>query len=266
MARKAHSSKTRNVEMFRTAQQNLKNLQKFGSKRNFHQEAISLCPIRLKSNTQIESFLFPSSSLASLKFINLSQKSLHDQIKTYSSQLVGMDEQQRNQHHHDPSCIFCKIVLGQIPSFKVAETSTVLAFFDINPLSFGHTLIIPKYHGAKLHEIPDNYLSDILKVSKNIAIELGLKDYNLLQNNGRIAHQEIDHVHFHVIPKPTASDSEGLVIGWPCQKPDMESLVAKLSSWRMIVYVSEFATSSPSVDLRVKNAKLPAANVNETTR
>ncbi|KAH9473448.1 hypothetical protein MJO29_000530 [Puccinia striiformis f. sp. tritici] len=127
----------------------------------------------------------------------------------------------------DSDCIFCKIIKGSIPCFKIFENSTTLAFFDINPISSGHALVIPKYHGPKLHQMPDFAIQDILPTAKKIAIELGLTDYNILQNNGRIAHQEVDHVHFHIIPKPSATDSEGLVIGWPSKKADMETLGQK---------------------------------------
>ncbi|KAI9066000.1 HIT-like protein [Trametes sanguinea] len=122
------------------------------------------------------------------------------------------------------SCIFCKIIKGEIPSFKLIETDKVFSFLDIGPLSKGHALIIPKYHAEKLHEVPDEYFADVLPAAKKIALALGAENYNLLQNNGRIAHQEVDHVHFHVIPKPAASDSEGLVVGWPAKKPSMDEL------------------------------------------
>lgn len=106
------------------------------------------------------------------------------------------------------------------------ETKYTFSFLDIQPTAQGHALIIPKYHGAKLHNIPDEYLTDILPVTKKIAKALGLeKDdvgYNVLQNNGKIAHQEVDHVHFHLIPK---RDKEtGLIVGWPAQETDFEKL------------------------------------------
>lgn len=55
-------------------------------------------------------------------------------------------------------------------------------------------LIIPKHHGAKLHDIPDDQLTEILPVAARIARAVGCEDYNILQNNGRIAHQVVDHV------------------------------------------------------------------------
>ena len=112
-------------------------------------------------------------------------------------------------------CIFCKIVNGSLPSNKVYETKTVLAFLDIDPLARGHTLLIPKQHVERMHEIPEDVLSDILPIAKKIALALGIQDYNLLQNNGSIAHQVIKHVHFHIIPKPDTK--QGLVMEWDPQ-------------------------------------------------
>ncbi|THH11235.1 hypothetical protein EW146_g8119 [Bondarzewia mesenterica] len=115
-------------------------------------------------------------------------------------------------------------VTGDIPSFKLIETDLSYSFLDAGSLSRGHALIIPKYHAPKLHELPDEYLADALPIAKKIVKALGAENYNILQNNGRIAHQVVDHVHFHVIPKPSDSDAEGLVIGWPTQSPSKEEL------------------------------------------
>ncbi|KAL2799632.1 HIT-like protein [Aspergillus insuetus] len=122
------------------------------------------------------------------------------------------------------SCIFCKIIKGDIPSFKLFESDKVFAFLDIQPLSRGHALVIPKYHGEKLTDIPDDYLSEVLPVAKKIAQATNAGDYNILQNNGSIAHQVVPHVHFHMIPKP--NETEGLGIGWPTQETDMDKLKA----------------------------------------
>ncbi|CAH2352410.1 adenosine 5'-monophosphoramidase Hnt1p [[Candida] railenensis] len=128
------------------------------------------------------------------------------------------------------ACIFCKIIKGEIPSFKLIETKLTYSFLDIQPTAEAHCLVIPKYCGAKLHNIPDEYLADILPVVKKLTKALKLdvnntpsgEGYNVLQNNGRIAHQEVDHVHFHLIPK---KDTEsGLGVGWPAQPTDFEKL------------------------------------------
>lgn len=105
---------------------------------------------------------------------------------------------------------------------KLFESDLTLAFLDINPLSRGHALIIPKHHGAKLTDIPDPSLVEILPLAKKIAKATGAENYNILQNNGRLAHQEVDHVHFHVIPK--TSEKEGLGVGWPMKQGDKEEL------------------------------------------
>jgi len=126
------------------------------------------------------------------------------------------------------ACIFCKIIKGEIPSLKLIETKYTYSFLDIQPTADGHCLIIPKYHGAKLHNIPDEYLSDLLPVVKKLTKALGLSEndlptgdgYNVLQNNGRIAHQVVDHVHFHLIPK--VNEETGLQVGWPAQETDFD--------------------------------------------
>lgn len=120
-------------------------------------------------------------------------------------------------------------VIGEIPSFKLLETPLSYSFLDIQPTSKGHVLVIPKYHGAKLHNLPDEYLADILPVAKRLAIALNLDidspegdGYNILQNNGRIAHQVVNHVHFHLIPK--RDEKSGLIVGWPSEDADMTEL------------------------------------------
>ncbi|KAK0749812.1 HIT-like domain-containing protein [Schizothecium vesticola] len=120
------------------------------------------------------------------------------------------------------SCIFCKIVKGEIPSFKLFESDKTLAFLDVQPLSRGHALVIPKHHGEKLTDIPDEYLTELLPVAKKLAIATGAVEYNILQNNGKGAHQEIGHVHVHMIPKPRPE--QGLGIRWPTQPTEMDKL------------------------------------------
>jgi histidine triad (HIT) family protein len=97
----------------------------------------------------------------------------------------------------------------------VHEDEHTLAFLDIAPLAPGHTLVIPKQARAYLHELDDEYAAAIGRVLPRIARAVlaasGAEAYNILQNNGRGAHQAVFHVHFHVIPK---LDGKGLGIGW----------------------------------------------------
>ncbi|KAI9788636.1 MAG: Adenosine 5'-monophosphoramidase [Peltula sp. TS41687] len=120
------------------------------------------------------------------------------------------------------NCIFCRIIRGEIPSFKLFESDKVFAFLDIQPLSRGHSLIIPKHHGVKLTDIPDDQLQEVLPVAKRIAKAVGAENYNILQNNGRLAHQVVEHVHFHMIPKP--NEQEGLGISWPAMEMEKSKL------------------------------------------
>ncbi len=113
--------------------------------------------------------------------------------------------------------VFGKILRGEIPCHKVYEDEKVLAFLDINPLSHGHTLLIPKEAAVTLDELSDESAAALGRVlprlCRAVIAVTGVREYNVLENNGAGAHQAIGHVHFHIIPKPNAR--EGLGIGWP---------------------------------------------------
>ena len=112
-------------------------------------------------------------------------------------------------------CIFCKIIAGVIPSFKVYEDENVLAFLDIAPVNPGHTLIVPKKHFTNLEEIPEGELCKlaiaIKKIGKAVKDGLGVEGYNVMENNDPIAGQIVPHLHFHVIPRRSG---DGLKL-WP---------------------------------------------------
>ncbi len=102
-------------------------------------------------------------------------------------------------------CLFCKIVSGEVPSYKVYEDEAVLAFLDISPCNPGHTLVIPKDHYANMEEIPENKLclliSAVKKIGQSIKENLGVPGYNVSENNDSVAGQIIPHIHFHIIPR-----------------------------------------------------------------
>ena len=122
--------------------------------------------------------------------------------------------------------LFEKIVKGEAPSHKIYEDDVVYAFLDINPLSKGHSLVIPKKHVTFLDEMDDDTAGRIGRVLPKIARAImkvtGCSAYNILQNNGSMAHQVVPHVHFHIIPKYTKSD--GLGVGWDASKPLKEDV------------------------------------------
>jgi histidine triad (HIT) family protein len=120
--------------------------------------------------------------------------------------------------------IFSKILRGDIPCHKVYEDDLVFAFLDIGPLSFGHTLVIPKEEVATLDQLSDDSAAAIGRVlprlCRAIKTVTGIEQFNILQNNGPMAHQAVFHVHFHIIPKPSAE--QGLVLEWRSAKLDRE--------------------------------------------
>lgn len=117
----------------------------------------------------------------------------------------------------DQPTVFTKIINGEIPCFKIHEDEHTFAFLDINPLSPGHTLLIPKEQVATLDELSDEAAAAIGRIlprlCRAIVKATGIADYNILQNNGELAHQAVNHVHFHIIPKPDTKT--GLGVGWP---------------------------------------------------
>lgn len=102
-------------------------------------------------------------------------------------------------------CIFCKIVKGELPSYKIYEDDDVLAFLDIMPINPGHTLVIPKAHYADLFAMPEDQVSGVFsaakKVAKAVIRGVGADAFNLGVNNGKTAGQVVFHAHIHIMPR-----------------------------------------------------------------
>lgn len=129
-------------------------------------------------------------------------------------------------------CIFCKIIKGEIPCYKVYEDEATLAFLDIKPTNPGHTLVIPKLHCKNMEEISEADLRSLILAIKKIGgllkDKLGAAGYNIIENNDPAAGQLIPHLHFHIIPR---SESDGLR-PWPGSeyKPgEAEEIIKKLN-------------------------------------
>ena len=124
--------------------------------------------------------------------------------------------------------VFGKIVRGEIPCNKVYEDDRVLAFLDINPLAEGHVLVVPKEPAETMDRLSDESAAALGRVlprlCRAVMAATGVREYNVLENNGSGAHQAIAHVHFHIIPKP--SHREGLGIGWPARSLGHEAAAA----------------------------------------
>ena len=130
--------------------------------------------------------------------------------------------------------IFTKIVAGDIPCWKLYEDDQVLAFLDVGPLSQGHCLVIPKRQYVTLDEMPAEEAAAVARVLPQVARAVmaatGATAYNVLQNNGEVAGQEVNHVHFHIIPR---SAGDGLGYRWNPGKLDAQyakALQAKITA------------------------------------
>jgi histidine triad (HIT) family protein len=105
----------------------------------------------------------------------------------------------------DPGCIFCKIVAGSIPCFKIHEDAITIAFMDINPLNPGHALVVPKGHYPDLYAVDGLSLAATARSAQSVARALKAtvapEGLNLLQANGEAAGQTVGHFHIHVVPR-----------------------------------------------------------------
>ena len=127
----------------------------------------------------------------------------------------------------DANCIFCKIVAGTIPCFKLHEDAATLAFLDINPVNAGHALVIPKAHAANLFESADQDLATVMATVRRVAtaVDKTVKPHglNLLQANGPGAAQSVFHFHVHIIPRVRGDD---LKMNWGLKPGDKAELAA----------------------------------------
>ena len=136
---------------------------------------------------------------------------------------MGHASKSQADNPNDPACIFCKIIAGEIPCHKLYEDAQVLAFLDIGPLSRGHCLVIPKAHYITIDELPDSLAEAcavvLPQLSRAVIAATGATAWNVLQNNGKVAGQAVDHVHFHIIPR---SEGDALGYRWPAGSLDKE--------------------------------------------
>ena len=115
----------------------------------------------------------------------------------------------------EEDCIFCKIANGEIPSRTLYEDDDFRVILDLNPVTKGHALILPKDHYRNLYEIDDSIAAKVLPLARKMAVtmteKLGCDGFNVFQNNNEIAGQTVFHFHMHLIPR-YKGDHVGL--GW----------------------------------------------------
>ena len=130
-------------------------------------------------------------------------------------------------HPTDGSCIFCKIVAGQIPCFKLLEDDKTIAFMDINPVNPGHALAVAKGHWPTVDVIPPDVIAAVAqtaqKVAKAVVGALRPNGVNLIQANGAGAGQSVPHLHIHIMPR-RAGDAVSL--NWQPKPGDMKEIEA----------------------------------------
>jgi histidine triad (HIT) family protein len=129
----------------------------------------------------------------------------------------------------DANCVFCKIVAGRLPSFKLYEDEETLAFMDINPVHDGHCLVIPKAHYPTLFEVPPALFAAAgritIKVARAVNAAVKPDGLNLLQSNGPGAAQSVPHFHLHILPRLM---DDGLLVNWTL-KPGDRARIAEVA-------------------------------------
>lgn len=127
----------------------------------------------------------------------------------------------------DPDCIFCKIVAGEIPCFRVYEDEEVLGFMDINPFNEGHALAIPKAHHPDLHDIPPELAGKVaaaaVRIGRAVQKVVAPDGINLQQANGPAAGQSVFHFHMHIFPRVAGDNA---TFNWELVPGDMDRIGA----------------------------------------
>ncbi|MDF2695780.1 MAG: hypothetical protein K0S65_4163 [Labilithrix sp.] len=125
------------------------------------------------------------------------------------------------------SCVFCKIVAGELPSQKIFEDEDTLAFMDINPGTRGHALVIPKPHFVDIHDVTPEALGQMARTAQTVAkaVKRGLRcdGVNLAQSSGAAAFQTVFHIHIHVLPRYA---DDGVRLPWVAKPGDAAVIAA----------------------------------------
>ncbi len=131
-------------------------------------------------------------------------------------------------------CIFCNIISGEIPSYKVYEDDNFYAFLDISQATYGHTLVVPKQHFENLFAMPDFLLEKMLILVRDLASKIktatNCKGINILNNNGEAAGQSVHHFHIHIIPRYDNDNFSIKAIENKLNNEEFKALLFKINS------------------------------------
>ena len=137
----------------------------------------------------------------------------------------------------DDNCIFCRIVAGTVPCFKLWEDERTLAFMDVNPGNPGHALAIAKDHAENLYAIATEDLAATAQTAQRVAraVETALSPdgINLVQANGPGAGQSVFHFHIHILPRGAGDD---LKLNWGHRPGDMDAIKAVFEKVKAAIY------------------------------
>jgi histidine triad (HIT) family protein len=127
------------------------------------------------------------------------------------------------------SCVFCRVLDGEMPASVVVETDLVIAFLDVCPASAGHTLVLPRRHVESLSGLTSAELTQIALCSQRIAgalkrVAVPCEGITLSLADGAAAGQDIPHVHLHVIPRFSKDDLGWRAVGNPAQRAELDAL------------------------------------------
>jgi len=140
----------------------------------------------------------------------------------------------------DPSppgqCIFCRLVVGEIPAARVYEDEQTLAFMDLGQVNPGHVLVAVKRHAANLLELTLDEAAAAMRTAHRVA--WAVKEafdppgITLLQANGKEGDQTVFHFHMHVVPRHA---DDGIALSWPRKDPPREQLEAYAAQLRKVL-------------------------------
>ena len=132
------------------------------------------------------------------------------------------------------ACIFCKIIAKEIPAEILFENDCALSILDVNPIHYGHALVIPKHHHKDFLDVPEGELGGIMHavhvVARALVKSYNLNGFNFFSNNGEVAGQSVFHFHIHVTPR-YADDNIRFVLQLKrYEGDDMKEVAAKIRS------------------------------------
>ena len=119
-------------------------------------------------------------------------------------------------------CLFCGIVAGSVPAFKVVDLPEGVGFLDTRPVFKGHVLIVPRRHVVTLPELPGDLMSGYFRLVQRIAaaIPAALGAQGTFVANNNVVSQSVAHLHFHVVPRTKGDGLRGFF--WPRHKYDSD--------------------------------------------